>query len=574
MQFYTKGFQRLLLILSIICVVALGFVFFQMLQSSSRLQKNISNEVLSYKLADELRQSSDDLTRLGRTYVVTSNPAYEKQYNDVLDIRNGKKPRPIEYHRVYWDFVAGGIEKPRPDSNVIKPLDDLMKEAGFTEAEFAKLKEANDNSNHLVALEVKAMNAVKGLFQDSSGNYTIKGEPDMKMARDIYHSEAYHKEKAKVMKPLDEFFVLMETRTSKATQVENDTLKNDQIAFIVVLILNIILVALLVHVGQKITENEFGVVINELASGNLVLNIKTKNEQSPMAHLGEAAESLRKLVGDSKSLSKENFSVANELSSTSLETGKRVEESTKIVHNTTSQAKSLQQDIEVSIKAAKAGKENMQKASLSINEANVAMHELGEKIQQSADIEKELADRISDLSSDAEQVKEVLAVINDIADQTNLLALNAAIEAARAGEHGRGFAVVADEVRKLAERTQKSLVEINATINVIVQAIANSSEKMSFNSKQVEELVNVAQDVRAKIDLMSTNAKEAVGMSDKTIEDYIQTGSRIDEIINHFGEVNELSTENLRSVEEIASAAEGLNKMTETLNNKLDEFRT
>lgn len=418
------------------------------------------------------------------------------------------------------------------------------------------------------------MNAVKGLFQDSSGNYTIKGEPDMKMARDIYHSEAYHKEKAKVMKPLDEFFVLMETRTSKATQVENDTLKNDQIAFIVVLILNIILVALLVHVGQKITENEFGVVINELASGNLVLNIKTKNEQSPMAHLGEAAESLRKLVGDSKSLSKENFSVANELSSTSLETGKRVEESTKIVHNTTSQAKSLQQDIEVSIKAAKAGKENMQKASLSINEANVAMHELGEKIQQSADIEKELADRISDLSSDAEQVKEVLAVINDIADQTNLLALNAAIEAARAGEHGRGFAVVADEVRKLAERTQKSLVEINATINVIVQAIANSSEKMSFNSKQVEELVNVAQDVRAKIDLMSTNAKEAVGMSDKTIEDYIQTGSRIDEIINHFGEVNELSTENLRSVEEIASAAEGLNKMTETLNNKLDEFRT
>lgn len=144
MQFYTKGFQRLLLILSIICVVALGFVFFQMLQSSSRLQKNISNEVLSYKLADELRQSSDDLTRLGRTYVVTSNPAYEKQYNDVLDIRNGKKPRPIEYHRVYWDFVAGGIEKPRPDSNVIKPLDDLMKEAGFTEAEFAKLKEAND----------------------------------------------------------------------------------------------------------------------------------------------------------------------------------------------------------------------------------------------------------------------------------------------------------------------------------------------------------------------------------------------------------------------------------------------
>lgn len=574
MNFYTKSFQRVLLILSTICIVAVGLVFFQMLKESSNLEENINNELLSYKLADELRQSSDDLTRLGRTYVVTNDPFYEKQYHDILDIRNGKKPRPEEYHRVYWDFVAGGINKPRPDSNVQKPLNDIMKEAGFTDAEFAKLKEANDNSNRLVALEEKAMNAVKGLFEDSNGKYTIKGEPDMKLARDLFHSKTYHEEKAKVMKPIDEFFVMMEKRTQEATKAENQALVNLQIIFIILLLVNIILVAFLVIVGQKITQNEFAVVIDELAAGNLVLDIKTKNKQSPMSRLAVATESLRKLIGDSKSLSQENFSVANELSSTSLETGKRVEETTKIVSQTTSQAKNLQEEIETSISQAKDGKENMQKASLNINEANQAMNILENKIQKSADVEKELADKIAQLSSDTQQVKDVLAVINDIADQTNLLALNAAIEAARAGENGRGFAVVADEVRQLAERTQKSLVEINATINVIIQAIADSSEKMTLNSAQVEELVSVAQDVTSKMNVMSSSIKEAALMSDKSIEDYIKSGAKIDDIIEHFAHVNELSTENLRSVEEIASAADGLNKMTQTLNDKLDSFRT
>src|SRR6476469_4089856 len=69
----------------------------------------------SYLLADELRQSSDDLTRLARTYVVTGDAAYEQQYNDILDIRNGKKPRPQEYYSIYWDFVAADGKKPRAD---------------------------------------------------------------------------------------------------------------------------------------------------------------------------------------------------------------------------------------------------------------------------------------------------------------------------------------------------------------------------------------------------------------------------------------------------------------------------
>jgi methyl-accepting chemotaxis protein len=112
------------------------------------------------------------------------------------------------------------------------------------------------------------------------------------------------------------------------------------------------------------------------------------------------------------------------------------------------------------------------------------------RIMDASHKQNELADNLARLSSDAEQVKGILTVISDIADQTNLLALNAAIEAARAGEHGRGFAVVADEVRKLAERTQKSLTEINATISVVVQAIGDNSDALNNNAKEMNQLTD------------------------------------------------------------------------------------
>ncbi len=146
----------------------------------------------SYQTADELRQSSDDLTRLGRTYVVTGDEKYEKMYMDILAIRNGEKPRPEDYHTIYWDLVLDYGQKPKPDGETIA-LNQRMQELGFTEKEFDFLKKAQANSDGLVNMEVKAMNAVKGLYPDSSGNYTVRGEPDRQMAVDLLHSPQYQK---------------------------------------------------------------------------------------------------------------------------------------------------------------------------------------------------------------------------------------------------------------------------------------------------------------------------------------------------------------------------------------------
>ncbi|MEE3745110.1 CHASE3 domain-containing protein [Campylobacter porcelli] len=122
----------------------------------------------SYLLADELRQSSDDLTRLVRTYSVTGDSSYIDQYNAILDIRSGKAPRPVEYERIYWDFVASSGVKPRPDSKEMISLTQKMQNLGFSQAELDKLKESEKRSNNLVDIEIKAMNAVMGKFADES----------------------------------------------------------------------------------------------------------------------------------------------------------------------------------------------------------------------------------------------------------------------------------------------------------------------------------------------------------------------------------------------------------------------
>ena len=165
-------------------------------------------------MADELRQSSNDLTRMARLYSVTGDENYRQYFEQILAIRNGKAPRPEKYHHIYWDFVLATGRSPRPEGPPVA-LKTLMKEAGFTGLEFALLQESELASNHLVHLENEAMNAMVGLYQDQSGKYTRRGPPRPELARNLLHGERYHKAKAKIMWPLEKFFQAMEKRVQE-----------------------------------------------------------------------------------------------------------------------------------------------------------------------------------------------------------------------------------------------------------------------------------------------------------------------------------------------------------------------
>lgn len=304
------------------------------------------------------------------------------------------------------------------------------------------------------------------------------------------------------------------------------------------------------------------------------IDLKGKNEIAQIAqNTSKVIDIIKDFILDVKNSSLKNASVSDELSTTAIIVGQKVENVTKLVEQTQQKAHLLVNEIEVSIANASISRTNITIVSENLSQATQDVIGLTVDVQHTAQVEAEISAKIENLSVEAGQVKEVLNVIGDIADQTNLLALNAAIEAARAGEHGRGFAVVADEVRKLAERTQKSLLEIQTNINVMVQSINDSSDQMNKNSTHIQKLADTSSDVEKSINETLSLMKVAKEANIKTVLDFEITGKKIDEISSEINNANEIVASNTHSVEEISAASSHLKDMTNQLSAKMEQFK-
>jgi methyl-accepting chemotaxis protein len=291
------------------------------------------------------------------------------------------------------------------------------------------------------------------------------------------------------------------------------------------------------------------------------LTVTSKDEVGEMSSsLNKMIEETNSVLSHTKKSSEENGKESELLQDSSDELASNLEREGEHIESINQVIKDMNKDLKVAYDMTSKTTDDLGSTQDTLEKFVKNLKKSVESIMDSYEKQVALEQPMNALTSQATEIQSILSIINDIAEQTNLLALNAAIEAARAGEHGRGFAVVADEVRKLAERTQKSLSEISATTNMIVQNITDIEQEVGSVSHSMKEVAESATSITQEADV----TRDKLG---KTIENS-------KEVMTKSSSVSELSSnlvEKMKGIVDLSSNSQTVGKNVQKVANDLSQ---
>lgn len=316
--------------------------------------------------------------------------------------------------------------------------------------------------------------------------------------------------------------------------------------------------------------------MNKFSVGDLTVKLDVENDDEIgklYNGFNDAVENIKKLIVTTSEAVHATVNLSNQISSSAEELAAGAEEQSSQISSIVSASEEMTTTIVHATRNAFSASDTAKNTGKLVVEDGKIISETMDGMNRIASVIKLAAKTVQELGRSSQQIGDIIQVIDDIANQTNLLALNAAIEAARAGEQGRGFAVVADEVRKLAERTTKATKEIGEMIKKIQEETNEAVDSMNLGTSEVEKgIINSAKSSCSLDEIIRGVNDLAYAISQVAYANEEQS-STAEEISRNIGEISNVVQQSTRGTQQIASAAADLNKLTTNLQDLVAQFK-